>query len=492
MTVLPTEVFSAAQVRAMDARAIRQGPRDGYGLMCAAAAGALQALQVTWPAARRVLLCCGGGNNGGDGYVLARLALAQGFEVTVVALADPARLGGDARRAYADFSGVGGIVQAFEPGLPLAADVVVDALFGTGLDRPVEGQFLSCIEAINTAAVPVLALDIPSGLHADTGTVLGKAVVADVTVTFVALKSGLFLGEAVDHVGSVVLDTLGIAPSAEDGPACLRRLDDAEGRQWLRPRRRSAHKGDHGRVLLVGGGPGMPGAIRLAAEAALRVGAGLVVVATRPEHVSAVVAGRPEIICHGVEDAAGLSPLLEACDVLAVGPGLGRDGWAYALWRAALECPVRTVMDADALNFLAAEPRRRDDWVLTPHPGEAARLMAVPTGRIQADRLAAVRDLQSRFGGACVLKGAGSLVLCSEGSVGLCDAGNPGMAVAGMGDVLTGIIAGLLAQGLPLGVAARVGTRLHARVGDAEARRGERGLLASDLIAGLRPWVNPS
>lgn len=492
MSALPSEVFSAAQVRAMDARAIRHGPRDGYGLMCAAAAGALHAIQATWPAARRLLLCCGAGNNGGDGYVLARLAREQGLGVTLAALVDPARLGGDARRAYEDFASGGGIVQEFEPDLLLAADLVVDALFGTGLDRPVEGQFLRCIEAINAAAVPVLALDVPSGLHADTGSVLGQAVVADLTVTFVALKTGLFLGEAVDHVGRLVLDSLGIQPTDEDGAPCLRRLDDTEGRQWLRPRRRNAHKGDHGRVLLVGGGPGMPGAIRLAAEGALRVGAGLVVVATRPEHVAAIVACRPEIICHGVEDVTGLRPLLEACDVLALGPGMGRDGWAHALWGAALERLVPTVMDADALNFLAAEPHRRDDWVLTPHPGEAARLLAESTARVQADRLAAVRHLQSRFGGACVLKGAGSLVLDGDGSPGLCDAGNPGMAAAGMGDVLTGIIAGLLAQGLPLGVAARVGTRLHARVGDAEAERGERGLLASDLLAGLRPWVNLS
>lgn len=492
MTALPSEVFSAAQVRAMDERAIRRGPRDGYDLMCAAATGALHTLRTAWPAARKLVVCCGAGNNGGDGYVLARLAREQGFEVAVAALADPNRLGGDARRAYGDFASGGGTVQAFEPGLLLTADLVVDALFGTGLDRSVEGPYLHCIQAINESGVPVLALDIPSGLHADTGRVLGRAVVADLTVTFVALKSGLFLGEAVDHVGRLVLDSLGIQPTAEDGAPCLRRLDDIEGRQWLRRRRRSAHKGSHGRVLLVGGGPGMPGAIRLAAEAALRVGAGLVAVATRPEHVSAVVAARPEIICHGVEDAAGLGHLLEACDVLALGPGLGQSTWAQALWRAALERTVPTVMDADALNLLAAEPGRREDWVLTPHPGEAARLLASSTARVQGDRVAAVRELQSRFGGVCVLKGAGSLVFGGEGFVGVCDAGNPGMAVAGMGDVLTGIIAGLLAQGLPTGVAARVGTRLHARVGDAEAQRGERGLLPSDLLSALRPWVNPS
>lgn len=476
----------------MDARAVRQGPRDGYDLMCAAAAAALQAIEGSWPAARRLVACCGAGNNAGDGYVLARLAREHGFEVSVIALSDPGRLGGDARRAYQDYALAGGTVQGLERATLAAADLLVDAVFGTGLDRPVEGDYLRCIDAINEAEVPVLALDIPSGLHADTGEVLGRAVMADVTVTFVALKAGLFLGQAVDHVGRLVFDSLGVRPGPEDGVPPLRRLDDAEVRQWLRPRRRAAHKGDHGRVLLVGGGPGMPGAVRLAAEAALRVGAGLVVVATRPEHVAAIVAGRPEIICHGVEDAEALDALLGACQVLALGPGLGQDDWARALWVAALRSQVPTVLDADALNLLAGAPCRRPDWVLTPHPGEAARLLACSVAEVQADRLAAVRALQSRFGGVCVLKGAGSLVGGGLGPIGLCDAGNPGMAAAGMGDVLTGIIAGLLAQGLPLEVAARVGTVLHARAGDAEARFGERGLLASDLLAGLRPWANPS
>jgi len=491
MNALPASVFSAAQVRAMDAYAIDHLGIPGYTLMCRAGEAALDCLNRHWPAAHKVLVLCGAGNNAGDGYVLARLAVAAGHEVTVVALTEPGRLQGDAARAYADFTEAGGQVHGFSPAQPGEADVVVDALLGTGLDRVVGGAYAECIASLRASGRPVLALDLPSGLHADTGRVMGCAVRATQTITFVGLKSGLFLGEGPDHVGQLSFAGLGIDSRVPAVEPVLRR---AEGRllgQWLPPRRRAAHKGDHGRVLLIGGGPGMPGAVRLAGEAALRAGAGLVTVATRPEHVAAVVAGRPEIICRGVEAPAEARPLMAAADIVAIGPGLGQSGWSRELLEGALASGKPLVVDADALNLLAQSPWRGADWVLTPHPGEAARLLGTDAAAIQADRLGSLRALADRFGGTVVLKGACSLVTGPTGEAWVCDAGNPGMAAAGMGDVLTGTIAGLAAQGLGLERAAVAGVWAHAAAGDLAAEGGQRGLLASDLMEPLRACLNP-
>jgi NAD(P)H-hydrate epimerase len=370
-------------------------------------------------------------------------------------------------------------------------DLIIDALLGTGLDRPVEGLMAEAIEAINTAGVPVIAADIPSGLSADTGCALGSAVRADVTVTFIGLKQGLFTADGPDHCGRLLFEDLHV-PHAIYGhqPASLRRIDYVSQGDGLAARRRNAHKGDFGHVLVVGGRDGMAGAVRLAGEAALRVGAGLVSLATHPSHAHSIAAARPELICHGVDHPAQLIALLQQASVLVVGPGLGQDAWGQALLASLVESSLPMVLDADALNLLAQEPMRSDKWVLTPHPGEAARMLGVSSGQIQQDRFAAIAKLQANYGGVLVLKGCGSLILDGEGDLSLCSDGNPGMASAGMGDVLSGVIAGLIAQGLSLGEAARIGVCLHAHAGDLAAREGERGLLASELFSHLRRLVN--
>ena len=492
MNALPASVFSAAQVRAMDAHAIERLGIPGYTLMGRAGEAALDCLTRHWPAARRVLVLCGAGNNAGDGYVVARLAAASGLAVTVAALSEPTRLHGDAARAYADFREAGGTTVGFSPSLLPDADVIVDGMLGTGLDREVGGAYADCIRALGEARCRVLALDLPSGLNADTGAVMGCAVSAAQTISFVGLKSGLFLGAGPDHAGELSFAGLGIDPAVASGEPVLRRVEDGLLASLLPPRRRGAHKGDHGRVLVVGGGPGMPGAARLAAEAALRVGAGLVTVATWPAHVAAIVAGRPEVMCRGIEQPAEVRALMAAADVVAVGPGLGQSDWSRELLEAVLASGRRLVVDADALNLLSQSPWRGADWVLTPHPGEAARLLGTSAAAVQADRLGTLRSLADRFGGTVVLKGACSLVTGPSGEAWVCDAGNPGMATAGMGDVLTGTIAGLAAQGLPLEQAAVAGVRVHARAGDLAARRGVRGLIASDLMEALRACVNPA
>jgi NAD(P)H-hydrate epimerase len=371
--------------------------------------------------------------------------------------------------------------------------VVVDAMFGTGLDREVSGLHREAITLINRQHAPVLSLDIPSGLHADSGNALGVAVRATKTVTFIALKQGLFTGQGPDYGGEISFDDLGVPEEIYHRvPAPAFRISSEWMRSLLPPRPRIAHKGHHGHVLVIGGEQGMAGAVRLAGEAAARVGAGLVSMATHPFHAAAVNAARPELMCHAVADGTALPTLLSKASVLAIGPGLGRDEWGRQLFGTVLDSALPMVVDADALYWLAQEPLRRNHWILTPHPGEAARLLNVTVGEVQADRWQAVRELHKRYGGVVILKGSGTLVCNGHDPLALCDSGNPGMAVGGMGDVLTGVIAGLLAQGFNPWQAALAGVQLHGRAGDAAAAQdGERGLMAGDLLGPLHRLVNP-
>jgi len=489
MEALPVEVYAAAQVRAMDRYAIERAGIAGYTLMQRAGAAAFATLQQRWPDSAPIAVLCGGGNNAGDGYVLARLARAAGLGVRVFALVDPRRLKGDAAQAYADFTAAGGTHERFAAA-NLDGGLVVDALLGTGIDRPVAGVLADCIEAVNASKLPVLALDIPSGLDADSGLVHGAAIHAACTITFVGLKTGLYLGEAPDHVGSLAFAGLNIPAAARDAqPPVLRRISATILAAALPPRRRTAHKGEHGRVLVIGGFA-MAGAARLAGEAALRTGAGLVSIATSAKNVAAIVAGQPELICHSLRSATGLEPLLGAADAVAIGPGLGLGDIARRLVDATVDAGRPLVVDADALTLLSRRPRERAGWILTPHPGEAARLLGTDVATVQKGRLDAVRAIAARYGGICVLKGAGTLVHSAAGGTWVCDRGNPGMATAGTGDVLTGIIASLLAGGGDAMQCALAGVLLHAESGDRAARAGQRGLIAGDLIAELHRAVN--
>jgi ADP-dependent NAD(P)H-hydrate dehydratase / NAD(P)H-hydrate epimerase len=493
---LPSAIYSAAQVRALDRYAIETLNIPGYALMRRAGAAALSALQRSWPQARRITLVCGPGNNGGDGYVLARLAREAHMEVLVMSVGDPARLRGDAARAHQDFVAAGGTVREWDVLGLEKADVVVDAIFGIGLSRPIEDAVEPIISAMNAARVPILALDIPSGLNSDSGAVLGCAVHAQRTLTFIGLKPGFFLGSGPDCVGTILFDALGLPESAfaEHPPVALR-VNEELLTEIFPPRLRTAHKGLYGHVLIIGGGLGMAGAARLAGEAALRCGAGRVTVATHPEHVSSIIAGRPELMCRGVTTSAQLEPLLRGSDVVAIGPGLGRDEWARAMLQATINSDRPAVLDADALNILAElslSAPVNGRWVLTPHPAEAGRLLGWTSAQVQKDRLTAVRSIAAQHRSTVVLKGAASLIAAPTEPIYICDHGNPGMASAGMGDVLTGVIAAIAAQFSDLTVAARAGVLVHAMAGDRAAASGERGMIASDLFEYLRTCVNPN
>lgn len=489
---LPIALYRTAQVRALDAYAIKELGIPGYTLMKRAGEAALRYLRTRWPMAHRIVIVCGGGNNGGDGYVLARFAQAAGLTVTVLAAVAPDQLRGDARQAYEDFEGSGGQIHDFAPQLLGEGDVIVDALLGTGLHGGVREDLAQVIRGINSAGRPVFALDVPSGLDSDTGVPLGDTVRADCTITFVGLKTGLFIGDGPEYAGTVFFDDLEISPppSPEFKP-CLERIVDSEIKRALPRRPRASHKGNFGRVLIVGSGSGMPGAVRLSGEACLRVGAGLVTVAVAPENVPAISAGRPELICLQLTGASVLAEAIDKADLIAIGPGLGRTPWAREALQVVLGSDKPLVVDADALNLIAeAGTPPRDNWILTPHPGEAARLLDITTEQIQANRLAALDQLVDRYGGVVVLKGAGTLVGTKGRIPALCERGNPGMASAGTGDVLTGAIAGILAQCRDSWLAARVGVLVHAMAGDAAARTGERGLLASDVARELHNCVN--
>jgi ADP-dependent NAD(P)H-hydrate dehydratase / NAD(P)H-hydrate epimerase len=492
MSSLPVAVHTADQVRALDRHAIDDLHIPSYTLMTRAGEAALGVLRSCWPSAQRVAVVCGPGNNGGDGYVLARLARAQRLDVVTIGLHEPGRLQGDARRAHDDFVAAGGTVVGWHAECLRGADVIVDAIFGVGLARAVEGVAKEAIAAIVKSRKHVLALDIPSGLHADTGEMLGVAVRATRTLAFIGLKLGFYLGHGPNCTGVVMWDGLELPPQALGHVAAAAiRIDEPAIAELLPPRHRSAHKGQHGSVLVIGGNIGMAGAARMAGEAALRVGAGLVTVATRHENVPAIVGARPELMCRAVASVAELQTLIDRASVIALGPGLGQDEWSQTMFDTALSAGGRAVVDADALNLLARAPRTNAQWILTPHPGEAARLLQSSSGQVQHDRLGAARAIVQRYGGTAVLKGAGTLVVTEGDRPAICDRGNPGMATGGMGDVLTGVIAGIVAQTHDLAAAARVGVLVHALAGDMAARRGERGLLATDLFAHLPTCVNP-
>ncbi len=493
---LPLELYTAASVRELDRLAIDEFGIPGPQLMKRAARAAFAVLLERWPQPEHLHVFCGTGNNGGDGFIVAALARQRGLAVTAWQVGAAGKIAGAALQARQLAEREQVEIREFDGSVPRVG-VIVDALLGTGLTGDVRAPFLGAIEAINASGLPVLALDIPSGLCSDTGRVLGTAVAAAATVSFIGLKRGLFTGAAADHCGAIRFADLDVpAQLFERVAADARRLVLESTLAALAPRPRTAHKGLYGHVLVVGGDHGMAGAAALAAQAAARLGAGLVSCATRPEHIAALVARCPEVMAHGVRGRGDLEPLLERATTIVIGPGLGRGAWGEQLLQCVLQFaaarPLELVVDADALNILAERRLNMPpapQWVLTPHPGEAARLLGCQSADIQRDRFQAATALQQRYGGAVILKGSGSLVATAAG-IGVAGYGNPGMASGGMGDVLSGVLGGLLAQGLSIEAAAGLGVCLHGAAADRAALAGERGLLASDLIPRLRGLVN--
>jgi hydroxyethylthiazole kinase-like uncharacterized protein yjeF len=470
--------------------------------MQTAGQAAFNLLKNQYPAARCIAVFCGSGNNGGDGFVLAKEAKKQQMDVTVYLMKqlealtplvhDHAKQCQAMRIPIILFDG-----QALDLS---AADVLVDALLGSGLQGSVSPSYASLIHCINQSNQPVLAIDAPSGLNTHTGEALGTAVQADCTLTFIGKKQGLFTGDGLEYSGTVFLNTLNIPsesyallfPSAYlFNPKLINKI--------LKKRPRTAHKGCYGHVLVIGGERSMAGAARMAATAALRVGAGRVSAAVPPENCLVINAVHPEIMSHAVKEATVLQPLLSQATIIVIGPGLGKHAWGSAMLIEALQfTDTPMLIDADALNLITEQhlyPQlsRIKRAVITPHPGEAARLLTTSVKKIQQNRFDAAKALQDCTNATVILKGAGTIIQPKDSLPIICTVGNPGMATAGMGDILSGVVAGLLAQGLSDTDAAQIGVYLHGKAADLAAESlGERGLTATDLLPILHQLSNPS
>lgn len=489
---LPYALYRAEQVRRLDQIAIQVQGIPSTELMQRAGAACYRQLRKRWPACRHITVLCGVGNNGGDGFVVATHARRDGLQVQLIQLGDINRMSATSSLMRDAYSRAGG---HFSENLEIdaQADIIVDALLGTGMDRPVEGYWSKLIDEANKHPAAVVAVDIPSGLHADKGIALGNAIQADMSVSFIGLKQGMFTGDGRALSGEIRFDALSVPASVYAAEILsARRIEWARFAAQLSRRPDNSHKGDFGHVLAVGGAPGMSGAIRLCAEAALRAGAGMVSVATHTEHAACLNAGRPELMVQGVRQADEMDDLLRAASVIVIGPGLGLSDWGESLLNKVLASNLPLVVDADGLNLLGSrQVVQHPHCVLTPHPGEAARLLGCDVEAVQEDRFAAATELQRRYAGVVVLKGAGTLVaLPGSKPPAVCSQGNPGMATAGMGDVLAGIIAAFIAQGHNLADAAEMGVCLHSAAADEVAKNGQTGMLASDLFPHIRPLLH--
>ncbi|CNH11638.1 putative carbohydrate kinase [Yersinia kristensenii] len=488
---LPHSVFSADWVRQNEAVAAAHFSLSLFDLMVRAGNAAFELARKQYPAAHHWLILCGHGNNGGDGYIVASRALAAGLNVTLIACPGNRPLPAEAHQAQSQWLAAGGVINQPDILWPQHIDLIIDGLLGIGLRAAPQGVYATLIDTANRHRAAKIALDIPSGLSADSGAAPGSVIRADHTLTFVTLKPGLLTGQARDWVGHLHCNDLGLTPWLAAQPVQIERLTAGNLPQWLKPRRPCAHKGEHGRLLLVGGDKGFGGAIRMAGEAALRSGAGLVRVLTHIEHVAPILAARPELMMQELTPET-LAQSMSWADVLVVGPGLGQSDWGRNALNLLQQSDKPALWDADALNLLALNPLKRQNRVLTPHPGEAARLLGCRVADIESDRLLSARNIVKQYGGVVVLKGAGTLIASEQGEMAIADVGNAGMASGGMGDILSGIIGSLIAQKLVLYDAACAGCVVHGVAADKLAEvQGTRGLLATDLLSVIPKYVNP-
>ncbi len=483
MSQLEYALYSTTQIKTCEQQVPLLYHLNEFQLMLQAGIEVFSFILQEFPSIRHLAVFCGSGNNAGDGYIVARLAHQQGLLVTVYQCKALEDLPNPAQQAALEAQAVGVEFQWADEPIDSETELIVDALLGIGLQGSVHGLIASVIQQINSSGLPVVSIDLPSGLNADSGEVANLCIQASMTYSLIGRKIGMYTLDGPDYCGTIYCHHLKLESYLNSINPCAQLLNKHNISLPLAARKKNSHKGDYGHILIIGGGLGMAGAVALAAKAALRTGAGAVTIATHPEHVSAILALIPEAMVWGIEEANELLNLLAKVSFCIIGPGLGESDWANNLFLVALSSQLPMVIDASALRLLANKPQMDDNWILTPHPGEAASLLACSSKEIQEDRINAVRLIQKKYGGVVVLKGVGTIIHTLEKNIFICPKGNPGMASAGMGDVLSGIIAGLSAQGLALSEAAKLGVWLHALAGDIIAeQQGERGLLASDLI----------
>jgi hydroxyethylthiazole kinase-like uncharacterized protein yjeF len=486
-----TPVYRSAELRAIEAaaRALPLMERAGE-------AAARRARELVGDRGGKVLVLAGPGNNGGDGFVVARWLRQWFFDVDVAFAGSAERLPRDAAAAHRAWIDIGG-ATVDRPPRDWRGDLVVDALFGIGLARPLAPEIAAWVAWANAGGIPILALDVPSGLDADTGTTAGACIRASATATFIGCKPGLLTGDGPDVCGSVSIHTLGVEADRDrsarghrlDWPALAAVLPDV-----LRRRDRNVHKGTFGTVAVVGGASGMVGAPILASRAALGLGAGKVWIGFAADDHPRVDWGQPELMLRDAE-----AVLDDGADVIVCGPGLGTSAAARSRVARVLETSVPVVLDADALNAIGTDPSlarsarsRRAPTLATPHPAEAGRLLGLATAAVQADRLGAALALAERLRAHVVVKGAGSVLAHPDGTWDINASGNPALATAGTGDVLAGIAGALLAQHVEPKSALRLAVCMHGAAADAcvVAGNGPVGLAAGELIGAARALLN--
>ncbi len=504
-------ILNSAQMRDVDKRTIQEFGIASIVLMENAGRQVVAAVDAMFSdlSSLHIALLCGRGNNGGDGFVIARTLAQRGVEVSTFLVGSAAEIAGDARANLEVLMRLGhNIVEvadatAWELHFPeiRSADVLIDAMFGTGLRTPLTGLYETIVADINASDLPVVSVDLPSGLSADTPDPIGPCIDATMTVTLGTPKLPLVLPPGEAHCGDVVIADIGIPDAAIEGVEGphIELLTRQAVRSLIEPRPSDSHKGDYGHVLIVAGSPGRTGAAHLAAMGALKSGAGLVTIATPRSCQPTLAMMAPEYMTDALpETADGIAPdaldlvLTRPADVIAVGPGLGVGIATVAFVQGLLErAGVPLVLDADALNAFVQSPEllvgpEGRDVIITPHPGELARLVGVTTADVQANRVEIAQGFAETHQLYVVLKGHRSLIATPEGLVFVNPTGNPGMATGGMGDLLTGMIAAWLAQLLDAEAACRLSVYLHGMAGDlAEASEGEVSLTPSDVVAHL-------
>lgn len=510
MQNLPDKLYTVNSVVQIEQIVINQYGIPAYELMKRAGKAVFEIISTNYSDCKNILIVCGAGNNAGDGYVVARLAQQSGFNVQVFSLIDPALLKAEALSAYKEWISEGSnalLITNVDSVLLDNTDLVIDALLGTGLAREVKAEWAQCINAINDMSVPVISVDIPSGLLADTGVISGVAIKADVTVSFIGLKQGLFTAQAKDVCGEIMFHDLGLPDNVYRAVSNSAKLIDDLITTLLPKRMESSHKGKFGHALIVGGNTGMPGAVILAARAALRTGAGLVTIVTVPLHLEAICSAVPEAmvrVCdtEAIDDVFS-NDFINSVTHVAVGMGLGQDTWSLVVLKKCIKLNKPMLIDADALNLIAKQGIQYFEFsktsaiVITPHPGEASRLLTIDGGavavNIQEDRFNAIEKLHKLFNrinaNTVVLKGSGTIIFDGE-IMKICQKGSSAMAVPGMGDVLSGILVSLLAQdnaktNSSISKNAELAVYLHALAADVASKNKTRGLLASDVIETL-------
>lgn len=503
-------VYSAKQVLQNEASIAHKQGIVLYDLMQSAGSAVFAELLKKWPTTTHIIILCGKGNNGGDGFIVAKLARQAKIKVTVILTCKISQLTADALFAYQAMisTGVSLILDNGEKNSKqslalikkFSGEIIVDALFGIGFSGKLSSSFQALVLSINRHPAKVISIDVPSGLCATTGRVEGditgtQAVIADITVTFIVYKQGLLTGQAANFVGKLLLAPLAINHAFIEQVPSYHYYSQYTVPLNIIKRLPASHKGDSGLLLAVGGGEGMPGAIRLASEAALRCGAGLVAVSCHESNQGVIVNGRPELmLAPTTSELLANANQLHNAKVYLIGPGLGRGNQAKNL--VELLCQTtqaqekRMTVDADALIWLSQSKKYYQHWVLTPHPKEAAALLNCDVATIEADRFAAVRAISKQYGGICLLKGAGTLISDGEQVV-INNSGNAGMASGGMGDVLSGIITALMMQSDNIFYATCLAAYIHGAAADIIANNnGQRGLLASDLFIPLQQLLN--